>query len=59
MHYERIDKYMKRVKEIASMLEVSQVTVYNHLKKLDDELKGNIFKKKGVIYVDDEGIRTH
>ncbi len=57
MHYERIDKYMKRVKEIASMLEVSQVTVYNHLKKLDDELKGNIFKKKGVIYVDDEGIR--
>ena len=57
MHHGRIDKYMKRVKEIASMLEVSQVTVYNHLKKLDDELKGNIFKKKGVTYVDDEGIR--
>lgn len=48
---------MKTVKEIAFNLEVSQVTVYNHLKKLDKEMKGNIFKKKGVTYVDDEGIR--
>ena len=48
---------MKTVKEIALELEVSQVTVYNHIKKLDKELKGNIFKKQGVTYLDDEGIR--
>lgn len=48
---------MKRVKDISLMLGVSQVTVYNHLKKLENELKGNVFKKKGVTYVDDEGIK--
>ena len=48
---------MKTVKEIAFDLEVSQVTVYNHIKKLDKELKGNIFKKQGTTYLDDEGIR--
>lgn len=48
---------MKTVKEVAFNLEVSQVTVYNHIKKLDKELKGNIFKKKGTTYLDDEGIR--
>jgi predicted transcriptional regulator YheO len=48
---------MKTVKEVAFNLEVSQVTVYNHIKKLDKELQGNIFKKKGTTYIDDEGIR--
>lgn len=48
---------MKTVKEIALDLEVSQVTVYNHIKKLDKELKGNIFKRQGTTYIDDEGIR--
>lgn len=48
---------MKTVKEIALDLEVSQVTVYNHIKKLDKELKGNIFKRQGVTHIDDEGIR--
>lgn len=48
---------MKTVKEIALDLEVSQVTVYNHIKKLDKELKGNIFKKQGTTYLDSEGIR--
>lgn len=48
---------MKTVKEIALDLDVSQVTIYNHIKKLDKELQGNIFKKKGVTYLDDEGIR--
>lgn len=48
---------MKTVKEIALDLEVSQVTVYNHIKKLDKELKGNLFKKQGTTYIDDEGIR--
>ena len=48
---------MKTVKEIAFDLEVSQVTVYNHIKKLDKELKGNIFKVQGVTKLDDEGIR--
>ena len=47
---------MKTVKEIALDLEVSQVTVYNHIKKLDKELKGNIFKRQGTTYIDDEGI---
>ena len=52
-----VDVTMKTVKEIAFNLEVSQVTVYNHIKKLDKEIKGNIFKKKGITYIDDEGIR--
>lgn len=48
---------MKTVKEIGLDLNVSTVTVYNHINKLDKELVGNIFKKKGVTYLDDEGIR--
>lgn len=48
---------MKTVKEIALDLEVSQVTVYNHIKKLDKELLGNIFKRQGTTVIDDEGIR--
>jgi len=48
---------MKDIKDIASMLNVSRVTVYNHLKKLDKEIEAHTFKKKGVTYVDDEGIK--
>lgn len=48
---------MQTVKEIALNLNVTPVTVYNHINKLDKELQGNIFKKKGVTYLDDEGIR--
>lgn len=48
---------MKTVKEVALDLDVSQVTIYNHIKKLDKELKGNIFKKQGVTHLDNEGIR--
>lgn len=48
---------MKTVKEIALDLDVSQVTVYNHINKLNDELKGNIFKKQGVTHLDSEGIK--
>lgn len=48
---------MKDIKDIALMLDVSRVTVYNHLKKLDKEIEAYTFKKKGVTYVDDEGIR--
>lgn len=48
---------MKTVKEVALELEVSQVTVYNHLKKLDKELKGNIFKMKGATHLDNEAIK--
>lgn len=48
---------MKTVKEIALDLEVSQVTVYNHIKKLDKELKGNILKRQNTTLIDDEGIR--
>lgn len=48
---------MKNIKDIALMLDVSRVTVYNHLKKLDKEIEAHTFKKKGVTYVDDEGIK--
>ena len=48
---------MKDIKDIALMLNVSRVTVYNHLKKLDKEIEAHTFKKKGVTYVDDEGIK--
>lgn len=48
---------MKTIKEVALDLEVTPATVYNHLKKLDKEMKGNIFKKKGITYLDDEGMR--
>ena len=48
---------MKDIKDIALMLDVSRVTVYNHLKKLDKEIEAHTFKKKGVTYVDDEGIK--
>lgn len=48
---------MKDIKDISLMLDVSRVTVYNHLKKLDKEIEAHTFKKKGVTYVDDEGIK--
>ena len=48
---------MKPVKEIALILDVSQVTVYNHIKKLKDELKNHLYNVKGATYLDDEGIR--
>lgn len=48
---------MKDIKDIALMLDVSRVTVYNHLKKLDKEIEAHTFKKKGITYVDDEGIK--
>lgn len=47
---------MFSVKEIADLLGVSMVTVYNHLKKNRQELKGHITKQKGVIYVKEEGL---
>ena len=40
---------MKTVKEIAFDLEVSQVTVYNHIKKLDKELKDIYLKSKVLV----------
>lgn len=48
---------MKKIKEIAELLDVSQVTVYNHIKKIDDKLQGHIFKEQGATHLDDEGIR--
>ena len=48
---------VKPVKEIALILDVSQVTVYNHIKKLKDELKNHLYNVKGATYLDDEGIR--
>lgn len=47
---------MKTVKDVSLLLNVSQVTVYNHLKKLDKEITPNVFKKKGTTYINDEGI---
>lgn len=49
---------MYTVKEVADLLEVSQVTIYNHLKKNDKELRGNVTKRKGVTYIKDEGLKV-
>ena len=48
---------MKTVKEVSDQLGVSQVTVYNHIKKLNKEIKGNIKKLKGVTHINQEGIK--
>ena len=48
---------MYTVKEIADLLDVSQVTVYNHLKKNEKELIGHVSKKQGVTYIKDEGLK--
>ncbi len=48
---------MKTVKELAYDLGVTQQTIYNHLKKVDKELKGNIFKKQSTTYINEEGIK--
>lgn len=48
---------MKPVKEIALILDVSQVTVYNHINKIKDDIKAHIFNVKGATYLDEEGIR--
>lgn len=48
---------MKPVKEIALMLDVSQVTVYNHIKKLKEDIEPYIYDIKGVKHLDNEGIR--
>lgn len=48
---------MKPVKEIALILDVSQVTVYNHINKIKDDIKSHIFNVKGATYLDKEGIR--
>ena len=49
---------MYTVKEVADLLDVSQVTIYNHLKKNDKELRGQVTKKKGVTYIKDEGLKV-
>lgn len=48
---------MKSVKELAEILNVSQPTIYNHLKKDNEELQNHIVKKKGVIHLADSGIK--
>ena len=48
---------MLTVKEIAIKLEVTPATVYNHLKKLDKEIQSSIIRKKGITYIDDDGIK--
>lgn len=48
---------MRTVKEIAMDLNVTIQTIYNHIKKNEKELKGNIAKIQGITYLDDEGIR--
>lgn len=47
---------MNTVKEVAAKLDVSQVTVYNHLKKLKKDIKDNIKKINGVTHINQEGI---
>lgn len=49
---------MYTVKEVADLLEVSQTTIYNHLKKNEKALKGYVSKKQGATYIKDEGLRV-
>lgn len=48
---------MYRIAEIANDLGVSKQTVYNHIEKLDKELEGNIYKRKGATVIDIEGVK--
>lgn len=48
---------MKTVKETALYLNVSQVTVYNHIKKLDKKIDPYIFKRQGVTHITEQGIK--
>ena len=48
---------MKSVKDVSWNLGVSTTTVYNHIKKLKDEIKAHKFNIKGITYLDDEGIK--
>lgn len=48
---------MRDIKTIASELDVTVQTVYNHLNKNKSKLKGNLFKQNGINMLDDEGVR--
>jgi DNA-binding PadR family transcriptional regulator len=48
---------MKSIKETSIELEVTPATIYNHMKKLEKELVGYTFKKKGVTYLEEEALR--
>ena len=45
-----------KVKQVAELLEVSQMTVYKKIKRLKPSLKGLIIKKNRVIYLTSEAI---
>lgn len=47
---------MYKVKDIAEELQVSRPTVYNHLKKLKKDIKPFMYKKKGMTYLEPEGL---
>lgn len=47
---------MYRVMDIARLLGVSRLTVYDHIKRLKKNLKPFIYNEKGVIYLEPEGL---
>ena len=49
---------MLKVAEVAELLGVSKVTVYNKLKLHSKELKPYLSKLKGVIHIDNEGLEV-
>lgn len=47
---------MKRVAEAAEELDVSRSTVYNYLKKLEEELEPHLDEEEGATVISDEGV---
>lgn len=45
-----------RVNDVASILGVSQTTVYKHFARMKDRLKPHSCKEKGIIFFDDDGL---
>ncbi|MGO1469962.1 MAG: hypothetical protein ACTHW2_08065 [Tissierella sp.] len=47
---------MYRVVEVAELLKVSKVTIYNYLKEYSKELKPHLHKVKSITHIDNTGI---
>lgn len=47
---------MHRVIEVATLLNVSKVTIYKKMESYKQELKGHIKKQKSITYLDDEAV---
>lgn len=46
---------MKKVSEVAELLGVTRQTVYNHIKKLDKDIKEYVYSNEGAKIIDNKG----